>query len=365
MGYVVRKSLLQKRSWKLYFRDRSKEAVKTDTYVPETRWRELGILPSMTLDEVKARVKQLNAQDSLLRRAAQRQKIDARLKEASLVHQAYLPAADLEAFEREELFRRKQDKKLASHWKVAKDALCALKIDPADWDYQRTRFYDYFAEKQYSVSYVQKLIPVINKWGMYQARKYRLPFLPLPHPEGREREAINDAYFEKCPEGNAPAPFTPAMLAKARGKFPVEQFNWLYLSVWFGLRPEEVNNIAKGKHFEVQEIDGVTALAVYQTKLTALSRDNRWKLIPVTCPEQQRGIEMLTQKLKAPLARILSREFGPRVGLRSGRKNFTDMMLDRGHPLEDVSAWLGHTSIQRTWKNYRDRQKLRYTKKAA
>jgi hypothetical protein len=365
MTFALRRLKSGKRPWRLGIQV-WEDGKQKDIHVPESRFREYGILPSMTWEEVRDRVKQLNSQEALKRRAARRQKVDERLKEEALFHSAFLPEAEVAAFERDELYRRKHDKKLVSHWKVAKDILCALKLDPSDWEYHRTRFYDLFAEKAYSVSYVQKLIPVINNWGYYQARKHRLPFLPLPYPAGREREAINDAYFEKAPAGNAPAPLTPKMLLTAKERFPLDQYNWLYVSVWFGLRPEEVNNIIKGKHFEIRKIGADMVLAVYQTKLTSLNRDDRWKLIPVTCKEQGKGIEIIKSgSMRPPLSRILAAEFGPRVGLRSGRKNFTDMMLDLGHPLEDISAWLGHTSIQRTWKNYRDRQKLRFTKRAA
>jgi hypothetical protein len=365
MGYVVRKISYVSRPWRVNFQNRAGGTHK-ETCIPQTQWRELGIFAEMTLDEVKARVRQLNAMEAVERRGAKRQKIDARLKEEALVQHAFLPIADQEAFEHDELFRRKQDPKLRSHWTAVKDLLCELKLEPQDYEYNRTRFYDVFEAKKYSISYVQKLIPIINAWGRYQARKYRLAFLPLPHPQKRERQRIEDAYFTKNPAGRAPSAFTPKMLQAAGSHFPPAQYNWLYLSVWFGLRPEEIDNIGRGLHHEVKRVGDVTVLSVYQTKLTAIGRDDRWKLIPVTCPEQELGIKIIKGRdLRRPLTRKLVEIFGPRVGLRSGRKNFTDMMLDKGHPLEDISAWLGHSSIARTWKHYRNRQKLRFTKRAA
>lgn len=362
MGFVVRKTQSKKRAWKVGLQDR---AAKTEKHVPLEEFPALGILPTMTFEEVKARLKSLNAQQTLLSRVAKRQRIDERMKDEALAHDAYL-GPDVAEFEREVLFARKFDKKLKSHWVAVKRLICALRIDPTDWEYKKGRFYDYFSSHGYSVSYIQKLIPVINQWGVFQARKYKLAFLPLPYPTGKEREAINDAYFEKKPRGQAPAPLSAAALEAKKGELIPEQYNWLYLSVWFGLRPEEVANIVKGKHFELSMQGSIPVLAVFQTKLTSLARDQRWKYIPAVQPEQEKAIEILKSgKIKRPLAKTLARLFGERVGLRSGRKNFTDMMLDLGHPLEDISAWLGHTSIQRTWKSYRDRQKVRLTKKAA
>jgi hypothetical protein len=364
MGYAVRRISYPKRPWRLTLQV-TENGKRRDHHVSEDKWRELGILPTMTVDEVKARVRQLNAVEAVKRRGAKRQKIDARLKNEALTQTAFLPAPDVVEFERTVLFAREHDPKLASHWAAVRRCLCELELKPEDWEYHATKFYDLFSAHQYSMSYVWKLIPVINKWGYFLARKYKLPFLPLPFPAGRERFKIEDAYYEANKDGHAPRPLTPKALEKKRSELPPAQYRWLFLSIWFGLRPEEVDGIAAGRHYEVKRIGKETALAVYQTKLTSIAREDRWKLIPITCKEQREALTMIGESMKRPLAKTLTKLFGPRVGLRSGRKNFTDMMLDRGHPLEDVSAWLGHRSIQRTWTNYRDRQKLRYTKKAA
>jgi len=47
--------------------------------------------------------------------------------------------------------------------------------------------------------------------------------------------------------------------------------------------------------------------------------------------------------------------FGRGYDLYSGRKGFTDLMLTKGQSLENISIWLGHSHISRTWASYRDK----------
>lgn len=45
--------------------------------------------------------------------------------------------------------------------------------------------------------------------------------------------------------------------------------------------------------------------------------------------------------------------FGPGVDLYGGRKDFTDLMIAKGHTLENISIWMGHSSLDRTWRSYK------------
>ena len=43
-------------------------------------------------------------------------------------------------------------------------------------------------------------------------------------------------------------------------------------------------------------------------------------------------------------------------------KGFVDLMLSKGHELENISVWMGHSTLDRTWKSYKQRTKyhIRY-----
>lgn len=362
MGFVVSKTKYKKRNWRIKYQDRTGGKLK-ESCIAESRYRELGILPDMDIEDVRERLRSINSLDAIKRRLATRQKIDAKQKEEDEVESAFLSKTDRVEFERDVLMRKRQDRKVLSHWAAARRVIKSLGVEVQDWEFQKHKFYDHFTEKQWSLSYIQKVLPILNKWGVFLARKYRLPFLPIPYPEGRDRQRIADAYYDKSPKGRTPRPLTPKMLEEKRSKFSVEQQNWMYVSIWFGLRPDEVDHLAAGRHFRVEEQNGTRVLAIYQTKLASISREDRWKFIPIAHPEQEIALELaLSRKLRRPLARIMSREFGDNVNTRSGRKNFFNMMLDLGHKFEEVSSWLGHQNVQRSWSNYRDRQRALFKK---
>lgn len=64
--------------------------------------------------------------------------------------------------------------------------------------------------------------------------------------------------------------------------------------------------------------------------------------------------------LKKPLVKTLRKTFPDveGIGLYSGRKGFVDLMLKYGQTLENIAAWLGHSSIERTWKHYKDKDNV-------
>ncbi len=147
----------------------------------------------------------------------------------------------------------------------------------------------------------------------------------------------------------------------ARSQLEPPVFRWLLLSVWMGLRPGEIDAIAAGKNFEIVEVNGTPVLRVYQPKLVRLPRAERWKFIPCYEPEQLEALAAVEQRLplEAPGSKKLASLFGERVYLYAGRKGFESLMASRGYSLEDYSAWLGHQSIDRTWKDYKNRLTMR------
>jgi hypothetical protein len=331
--------------------------------IPKEEWVRHGFYESMSWEEANAQKDSLNAAEHLKRHQERRNKIAARMDDEERAQLAYLPGPLIREWEAKMFGRTHVDKKLPSYWKVAKDILCRLKLEPNAWVDNQGMFFDHFASRQYSVSYVQKLIHVLNGWGAFYSRKTQKFFDPLPYPSGRERERIADANYGATGAGNKESdPLTPEMLEAKRSTLKPEHYHWLYMSVWWGLRPSEVDSFKDEKFYKIERHGKIQVLGVYQAKLSSISREKRWKLIPCFLPEQKTALKILTtQPFKRPLSKTVANRFGERVGLYGGRKGFVDLMQSHGQSLEDISQWMGHTSIERTWKNYKNKQKVRYT----
>lgn len=54
----------------------------------------------------------------------------------------------------------------------------------------------------------------------------------------------------------------------------------------------------------------------------------------------------------------MRRYFGEGVTLYAERKGFSDLMLSKNQTLENISIWMGHSTIQRTWTSYKQRRKF-------
>ena len=82
-------------------------------------------------------------------------------------------------------------------------------------------------------------------------------------------------------------PLLPDRLEKKKDRLKPEYYNWLYLSVWLGLRPMEIDYLTNKENTRLQKApDGTLILWIYQTKLTSVPPRYRWKLIPLIFKEQ-------------------------------------------------------------------------------
>jgi integrase len=371
MAYRIKKLPYKKRSWKVQYVSYKGGAQQT-LDVPTEQWLSLGFRPDMTVEEARSRRDQLNAKEALDRRAAKRAAVQERLKDESLAHAAYLPPADVKEFEEKYLFRRGRRDKKESHWRAVKRTLCTLQIEPSEWEAEAIRFYDYFSGRSMSLSYVQKVIPILNQWGRFQAKKRGQFFAPLRAPRGDERRRITDAFRAKRGSGFASAPLTPEQLESARSKLLPRIYNWLALTVWFGLRPHEVDQLKLPQDEEtwwIEDQEGTAVLCVFQTKLSAVEHEDKVKRIPAIFPQQQALLEViLGGDFKRPAAKTVRAHFGAKTNCYGGRKNFTDLMKGLGQKFEDVSKWLGHQDIRITHRVYTNKRKATWTpppKKAA
>jgi hypothetical protein len=367
MGYHIKKLPYTSRQWKVQYRIYGKDVKSYD--LTEQECLRLGLHHQLTYEQAVARKNQLNAQEKLKRDEEKRLVIRKRIQKEDSALDAYLHKEDVQEFETGVLYSRLEAKpgtikrnKIESHWRATKRILCALKIDPIDWVECRTKFYDYFATKKMSPAYLQKVIRILNLWGKFHSRKYRRFFEPLPYPTGYEKERVSDSYFDKNEGGFESDPLSPGQLESKKVSLKPEHYNWLYLSIWFGLRPSEVDMLLKPESkttWRIETLPGGKVLWVYQSKLTSIPRDKRLKPIPCHRPEQLTGLDIIsTQNFKRPLTKTTRSYFGERVTCYGGRKGFTDLMLGYGYKFEDISIWMGHRSIERTWKSYKDKQRV-------
>lgn len=359
MGYVIKPLPYKKRSWKLQHQTYvGGRAIKD---IPIESYASLGFSPSMTIEEARARKDAINSQEHLRHHETKRVAIISRLQKEDTALDAFLQPALVEAFESEVLYARqlKDKSKVESHWRAAKRVILAVKLDPKEWKARKERFYDYFSREAISLSYMKKILRLLNLWGEWRAAKHELFFAPIPFPSGLEKQRVADAYFDEG-GGHESAPLTPAALDKKLGTLKPEHYNWLYLTVWLGLRPIEADSLHSSKNYRVEKVGKVDVLFVYQSKLTSVDRAKRWKPIPLVQPEQRLCLPIIRGGIfKRPIASVMRHHFDG-VTLYGGRKGFTDLMLGRGQKLENISVWLGHMSIERTWRNYKDRQRVAF-----
>lgn len=110
----------------------------------------------------------------------------------------------------------------------------------------------------------------------------------------------------------------------------------------------------------------VSVLRVYQSKLKMLSKDYRWKTIPIHSKRQQMAVELIKSgEFERPLTKSIKRIIGDQFDTYSPRKGFTDMMLNEGWELEDISVFMGHSSIETTWRHYKNKMTFKMPKRVA
>lgn len=325
--------------------------------VPRELFPSIGVNPSGTVDDARKRIKQLNQKNSL--EAHQAAAAARRAKFEENIRAIFVSDADASEFLTRLEEEYSYDRKMMSHWTTAQRIILELKIEPIDFEDRARAFYTYFRKHQFSLDYSVKLLRMLNLWGKFVSRKRRQPFEPIPAFDSKTRNDIHEAYLNKdTNRAGGAKPLTFSLLNKHQSEFLPGQWEWLYVSHAFGLRPKEIDG-----QWQISSDGSVDILHVYQTKLRGLASEQRWKLIPVLYPEQKKALAMLKLGgLKRPLCKTVVSVFGEGFGLYSGRKGFTDMMLDRGQSIEAISAWLGHRTIDRTWRHYKSRSRVQYKK---
>lgn len=334
------------------------------TVVPREAYHALGIRHDMTFEEAQERVKQINIQSQI-----EAKKIAAaskRIADAKLIDKAYLPTTYVQSFEAQlkEDYSDNPDRldTLCRHWRAAQRLISKLQIDPKDFYADRNRIYNEYRANKWSTSYIKAITAMLNQWGFHCARKGNSFYQPVPRltPSLTERQV--DAR-EDLENRRTPAePLKWSDLKNIRSTFANEgltlQWNWLYISLFLGLRPTETDNLKHEKYWKLQhdKEKKIDIILIYQTKLSSIPKDKRWKPIPIVFKEQKEVVELIKAKqFKRPLNKTIQRLMEGQIETYSPRKGFVDLMLERGFSLEDISTFLGHADISMTWKHYKDK----------
>ena len=362
-----------KRGWRvLEITGYNRKGQPEKKHVSYKEYERLGFNESVSIEFARQRAKQLNAQSDVAGHA--REAVKARIEKDELALKAFLPVSDVQKFEAEVLYLRVSNErakmnKLSSRWRAALKVIVLMKLDVSDWYKNSTKFYDYFSSEKWSMSWVEKVLPIINKWGEFYADQYQIYFKPIPLPVKNEREKIRDAYFDANEETLESDPLTPEMLEGKRSELRVAQYNWLQISIWFGLRPSEVDQLHKPSQKRTWWIETQASgkvLYVYQNKLKSVAHEKRVKYIPVHFKQQDECLKIIQAgNFERPLAKTITPKFKGHVTTYGGRKGFMALMqrmlsVQDKETFFEISKWLGHHNINRTWKSYTDKLDVKF-----
>lgn len=370
MGYVVKKANGKKRPFKLQFETSNHSTgkrVKKSPSIPFEEWGTHGFRPTMTIEEARTRAHQLNADSEEKRHSLRKVAIGERIEKEN--RDLALSISDERDFiawcEDEHRIEFKGENKLESHWQCAKRVIAKLGLKPADYYPRRRKIYRWFEDEKLSLDYLKKVLRFVNLYGDFIAHTYSTYFKAVPYPKGQDRQDIANAYRKSGKPSKEARPLTHELLTASEPEWKPEQYRWLYLSLWLGLRPEEVDNLKNPDlHKWEKDSEGTLVLIVYQTKLErTVEEKNRWKRIPLIYPEQAIIPDLMKLDLERPLVKTMRRIFkGKSYGTYSGRKGFEALLVDRGQSFQYVSAMLGHQKTDITYQKYMDRTKARYDK---
>lgn len=341
---------------------------RSQVTVPKEAYKALGINPSWNIDEARKRIKQINSIKSREQKAIVA--AAKRVVEAEKVISDFLPEDLVSEFTEElkatSFGTEKHQTKIVSHWNFVQHMIAAVKVEPHEYAAKNKpeKFYHYFLDKKISLDYASKLLRILNMWGEFVCSKRGQYYKKVKLISGRARQKLVDTNAKVPGRRKKSAPLTPELLEAAKNKMIIEHYNWHRWSVWFGLRPEEVDQLHDESQYRVEkdEETGVDVLWVYQSKLMSIEEELRWKGIPAFLPEQKKTLDLLGEKkFKRPHSSIIGTATGNRrITNYGGRTNFKQLMKKFGQKLENVSMWLGHQTVDTTWEDYTDKQEISF-----
>ncbi len=359
MAITVYKS--GKNSWRIVLRE-FKDGKRIAKAISKESYHAFGFNSNWTIEEARIRAKQLTSQK--LAESKRQINISKKIDHQRLINKAYLPNHIVVEFEEHlrilTFGTQNRIKTIMHHWSTCQIIISKFEIDPKDFYESRFKIYEYFISKKYSLDYISKLIRILNLWGHFISKYTNSFYQQIPKPTVNESARITEARENKKGVRTEALPLTISILENAKTKFElnnlIAQWNWLYISMWFGLRPSETDRLKIEKNIRIEKINGIESILIYQTKLTNLSKEKRWKPIPIFFDEQKKALAIIKSGIfKRPLAKTIAKYIDEGYDNYSPRKGFTDLMLEKGFALEDISLFLGHNSIDTTWKHYKNK----------
>lgn len=250
-----------------------------------------------------------------------------------------------------------------------------IKVMPSEYTDEIGKITNYFKKRQFSVSYSMDIIYMLNWWSKFYAKQTGTYFEKIEGLKPNARISIAQAHSFKT-EGirTTALPVDESVLKRMKtGINPANEkevlwLNWVECAYRFGLRPSELDRIIG--NVETQKENGVEVLVVEQTKTVFDSADReKEKYIPVLCEEQAECLEKIMDgKLKRPspkwihkMAKDPKKKYKnhEKYDCYSPRKGATDYWLvELKQTLENCALFLGHRSIETTWKHYKNKTKV-------
>lgn len=352
-------------SWRLIVEDWT-SGKRVCLYPARTEYGRYGLDPKDTLEEAQRKLKVARANERMKNELERRARIEARLKKEDLKESAHLPAWLYSKYLAWLIERRmwvRVPAKTESHLRCMRKLILSLDLPPWEWPASPEKIYRYFRSKRLSLSYIEKVMPLLNDYGYFYCKEMGKPFLKIPPPSGTISRRIDDANQEhRNGLQSESKPIYPYHLEEL--PLPDLQLRWLKFTVYFGLRPSEVDTLTernKGKTWDLsRDSRGTWILHVFQSKLVRIARQRRWKRIPCILVEQKKLVGELGSEMKRPYPKQIQKYLGPGYGLYGGRKAFEKLMREHGQSFLNISRWLGHQDIKRTEQNYRDVEAVEY-----
>lgn len=351
MGYFVRKRSTGWAVQKTFYKYGKAFACT----IPKSDFPELLFEETMTTEEARTHAKTLNREFHVQNWKRKRLVIQERLREEYEQKVPFLPPELCIVFQAE-LERHSDSKRMKTLWKAMRKVVKAIKIPPEDWKRRSPTIYEHFEKKAFGPDYAKKIIRMMNLWGEFFSYQTATTYSPVKCPTGYALGRIRRAHREQRKCDKASDGLTPDLLRQVKYSLSQEQYRWLYISLWFGLRPQEMRNLSRGSEFTYIDSDSETeteVLNILQTKLINLPEEDQWKCIPIIYPEQKIAAQMIQEgKFEPPLPKTIKRYTLGNHHLYAGRKGFGPLMWQFGHDVVEVSSWLGHKSIDRTFRDY-------------
>lgn len=354
--------------WRLIVEDYT-HGTRRDLYPRREDYPHYGMDASDSYTRAREKLDSIQAKNKKDRKLERIARIQDRLKKEDLIESAYLPRG---------IYRRYLDwlqqrrlwqsipSKTESHLRAMRKLIMDVDVDPSEWPERPERIYRWFLTRKLSLSYLDKVLPLLNDYGYFYCREFKKPFVPVPSPRGDIARKIDDANIDDRDGFHAPSkPLKPEQIHKLE-HLGDARHRWCRLTLWFGLRPSEADEIIpknQGRVWEMKRDEkGTLVLHFYQSKLVKIERIRRWKRIPCILKEQVDLLQEIEHEM--PIARPyyynMSDALGKGYGLYAGRKGFEPLMRAKGQDQQNISRWLGHHDPQMTEKRYREAEAVEY-----